>query len=80
MGISGHMLGERKLRRLRRLTGLDIDRAFHRGHDCVGRVITDGVCRHYSIDWDTGEYTLIILPMHWTSCPRRDTEQARPAP
>jgi hypothetical protein len=71
MGISGHMLGERKLRRLSERTGLPLDRALHRGHACEGRTVTDGVCTHYDIDWDSGAHRLIEEPLHWSSCPRK---------
>ena len=81
MGISGHILGEKKLRRLRRLTGLPLDRAYRRGKDCEGRLLgADGVCRHYAIDPDTGEYrqrTESETLLHWVSCrePRDPIEQ-----
>lgn len=73
MGIGGHILGDRKLRRLRELTGLDLDRAYIRNRDAEGRVIeVDGRCVHYSIDPKTGVYALNIDPIHWASCPKED--------
>ena len=72
MGISGHMLGDRALRRLVRKTGLPLDRAYIRGHESEGRVIIDGKCHHYDINPDTGEYREIdpSVSGHWSSCPR----------
>lgn len=72
MGIGGHILGEKKLRQLRQRTGLDLDRAFRRSSQCEGRVIEDGECIHYDIDWETGVHAPIGPPLtHWTSCPKR---------
>ena len=72
MGISGHMLGPRKLRRLSELTGLPLDRAYIRNHDSEGRVIVDGRCVHYEINPETGEHHQIDPEVygHWSSCPR----------
>jgi hypothetical protein len=71
MGISGHILGEKKLRRLRQATGLLLDRAYRRGQQCEGRVIeADGTCSHYRIDPLTEQYLRIERPLHWTSCPK----------
>lgn len=70
MGISGHMLGAAKLRRLAAQTGLPLNRAYRRNGECEGRVIEDGNCRHYTIDWQTGHHQLIERPEHWSSCPK----------
>lgn len=70
MGIGGHMLGEKKLRQLRERTGLSLDRAYRRGQECEGRVVLDGVCQHFSIRWETGEFVPVDHG-HWTSCPGR---------
>ena len=73
MGIGGHMLGEKKLRRLSRLTGLALDRAYRRGRAAEGRVIEDGRCVHYSIDPVTGEHKRRSEGeplLHWSSCSR----------
>ena len=80
MGIGGHILGEKKLRRLSRLSGLDLDRAYIRGHASEGRVIRDGGCVHYAIDPSTGEHERINQPMHWTSCPRAEEGAGEDAP
>lgn len=72
MGIGGHILGERKLRRLREITGLNLDRAYIRNKDAEGRVIEDGRCRHYKIDLDSGQSIEIDPVIHWSSCPRED--------
>lgn len=70
MGISGHILGDRKLRQLQRLTGLPFDRAY-RYHDTGGaRLIDeDGRCRHYIVNFRTGEALLQERTIHWSSCP-----------
>ena len=82
MGISGHILGDRKLRQLQRLTGLPFDRAY-RYHDFgAGRLIdADGKCRHYNVNFRTGETELEEDPIHWQSCPPRviDLEKEYPA-
>lgn len=72
MGIGGHMLGPKSLRRLSRLTGLSLDRAYIRGREAGGRVIEDGRCIHFRIDPKTGASERVERPTHWTSCPRED--------
>lgn len=72
MGIGGHILGERKLRGLRERTGLDLDRAYRRGRECEGRVVEDGVCCHYIINWESGFSMPYPDAMHWASCPPRE--------
>lgn len=72
MGIGGHMLGATKLARLQRLTGLPLDRAFRRNHQCEGRVVWGGTCYHYDIDWATGAHRVETgRIIHWASCPPR---------
>lgn len=73
MGIGGHMLGPTKLARLRRVSGLNLDRAFRRGRQCEGRVIWGDWCLHYEIDWATGEHRRFNPTNHWVSCPQRGT-------
>lgn len=72
MGISGHILGDKKLRRLNRETGFMFDRAYRRGTYGEGREIVEGVCKHYSINWH--EKTIVGMSeeetRHWASCPR----------
>lgn len=70
MGISGHILGERKLRRVNRETGMEFDRAFNRNGRGIGRLVEDGICYHYFIDFSTWETERILQPTHWSSCPR----------
>lgn len=72
MGIGGHILGDRKLRRLRERSDLNLDRAYIRGQECEGRVIQpDGTCEHFTIDPETGASERIDAPMHWVSCPEQ---------
>lgn len=75
MGISGHILGDRKLRQTNRMTGMAFDRAYNRNGHGVGRLIEDGECKHYFIDFRTWETELILEPTHWASCPRRTVPQ-----
>lgn len=82
MGISGHILGARKLRRLQRLTGLPFDRAY-RYHDSGGARLIDenGRCQHYGVNFRTGEAQLQERAVHWWSCPPQiiDLDQECPA-
>ena len=68
MGIGGHVLGPKKLRKLAALTGLPLNRAIIRNHYGEGVVWTEAGCRHYQIDPKTGEHTEIADPFHWASC------------
>lgn len=68
MGISGHILGPKKLRKLSGLTGLPLSRAYIRGNESEGVIWVEEGCQHYDIDWRTGDYTLITSPSHWGSC------------
>jgi len=68
MGIGGHILGPRKLRRLRALTGLPLDRAYIRNHHAEGVIWSDDGCRHFEIDPHTGAHKPIAEPDHWTTC------------
>lgn len=68
MGISGHILGPRKLRKLVRETGMPFDRAYRRNNYGGGRVAYDGTCLHYEIDFTTMSVMPIINPTHWSSC------------
>jgi hypothetical protein len=70
VGISGHILGDRKLRQVNRNTGMHFDRAYNRNGIGVGRLQEDGQCVHYFIDFHTWEVEKILEPTHWTSCPR----------
>lgn len=68
MGIGGHMLGPKKLRRLSRLTDLPLRRAYRRGRYAEG-VVWDGDSHtHYKIDPVTGNHEEIPFPWHWASC------------
>lgn len=68
MGIGGHMLGPRKLRRLKALTGLDVARAYRRGRYAEGVVWSGDQHTHYAIDWESGEVEPLDTPLHWWSC------------
>ncbi len=68
MGIGGHMLGVKKLRRLSALTGLDLRRAYIRGSTAAGVVWTGDDHLHYLINPKTGEHRVESNPMHWGSC------------
>lgn len=68
MGISGHILGERKLRAVNRATGMEFDRAFRYHEWGMGRVRKDGECQHYHIDFRTWEVELDTGAGHWSSC------------
>lgn len=69
MGIGGHILGPKKLRRLSRLTNLDLRRAYIRNGEAEGTVWEDdGSHKHYAINPKTGETRWIPNPMHWGSC------------
>lgn len=71
MGIAGHILGEKKMRKLNRETGMNFDRAFNRNGQGVGRVLFGATDTHYAIDFTTYEIAYIDDPTHWTSCPKR---------
>lgn len=69
MGISGHILGARKLSKLNRETGIQFDRAFNRNGLGAGRVVSEGECiAHYSIDFRNLVVELEAEPQHWWSC------------
>lgn len=68
MGISGHMLGPKKLRKLSKLTGLPLSRAYIRNKAAEGVVWTSNGCEHYWIDPKTGEWEFNDLPSHWYTC------------
>jgi hypothetical protein len=68
MGIGGHMLGPRRLRRLSALTGLDLRRAYIRGSQSEGTVWDGDDHTHYAINPRTGEHKPIEDPFHWSSC------------
>lgn len=69
MGISGHILGARNLRRLNAELGTDFDRAYRLHHQGGGRRVNEqGQCEHYDFNLVTKEVTRDINPMHWTSC------------
>ena len=70
MGIGGHILGPRKLRRLVKATGIPFDRAFNRNGDGGGRTIVDGKCQHYDIDFRSMEVVKLECARHWETCPR----------
>lgn len=72
MGLGSHAVNDRNLRRLQRLTGLPLNRAFIRNHYCHGVVWNhDGTCTHYDIDKTTGEHEPVNDGSHFTSCPPR---------
>lgn len=68
MGIGGHILGAKKLRRLAAKTGLPLDRAYIRGSESEGVVWAADRCRHYRIDTATGDHEEIVDATHWASC------------
>lgn len=75
MGIAGHMLGDKALRRLNLRTGMHFDRAFIRGHECEGRyvlrsTIGGDVCVHCQVDLDTYLIKALTFSHHWSSCYR----------
>ena len=80
MGISGHILGPRKLRRLRAWSGIDFDRAWNRNGYGEARLINEhGKCSHFRVDFQEHRIEEIDLPIHWLSCPPRsalDTARA----
>lgn len=69
MGISGHILGERKLRALQRWSGIPFDRAYNRNGAGGARVVWHGICRHYWVDFREKRIELDPRPTHWFSCP-----------
>jgi hypothetical protein len=69
MGISGHILGDRKLRTLSERAGLDLARAYRRGAYCEAVVRDGDTCHHYEIDYWTGEAVLLTGDVAWASCP-----------
>ena len=68
MGIAGHMLGERKLRRLVAWSGIPFDRAFNRNGEGVARLVVDGRCVHFFVDYRAQTVERITSPTHWSSC------------
>ena len=68
MGMGGHILGPKKLRKLNANTGLGADRAYRRGGYCEARVRVPGGCEHYEVDWVSWEARLVEAPFHWASC------------
>lgn len=72
MGISGHMLGEKKLARLNRETGNNFDRAYNRNGFGAARTFDErGECLHFAVNFKTLEVEMIEFPTHWSSCPSR---------
>lgn len=76
MGIGGHMLGSKKLKRLRDISGLtNIDRAYTRGNYTEARVLMGSRHFHVRVDKTTGEWFPIEGDVtHWTSCPNDGSE------
>ena len=68
MGISGHMLGEKKLRRLNNWSGMEFDRAFNRNGGGAARTIEDGACVHYVVDFEAKKISRNPDSGHWSSC------------
>jgi hypothetical protein len=79
MGIGGHMLGERKLRRLNRETGMVFDRAYNRNGTGVARIKDETGCRHFFVSFQTWEFEEIPEPTHWWSCHHPDEAVAEAA-
>lgn len=71
MGISGHMLSEKSLRRVNRRTGMNFDRAYIRGKYGEGRRIEDGECAHYCFSTKTWACEPVERGLHWSSCMSR---------
>jgi hypothetical protein len=80
MGISGHILGPRKLRRLQRETGLPFDRAYNRNGVGAARIVDDAGCHHYWIDFRDYRVEPIDRPTHWSSCPTDPRLRQPPTP
>ncbi len=70
MGISGHILGPRKLRSLSRLTGLNLKRAYIRNGYSEGIVSNGRWHVHVVIDPYKGSWYVRTVPYsgHWASC------------
>lgn len=78
MGISGHILGDKKLNRLNKETGFNFDRAYNRNGYGEGRVIDEqGRCVHYNIDFNSMSIELSFSPRHWTSCQFLNSTQSK---
>lgn len=74
MGISGHILGDRKLRQLNRESGMDFDRAYrYHGPYYARRINADGRCEHFVVNEVTWEAVPYLAEFHWTSCPKVTT-------
>lgn len=70
MGIGGHILGPRKLRKLAAPTGLPLDRAYIRNGYSEGVVWTADGCEHYRIDPKSGEHQRIGNPAQLDELPK----------
>ena len=75
MGISGHILGDKKLRKVARSTGVPFTSAFIRNREAQGVVIVGDKCLHYWFDPKTWEATRVSNPTHWASCPERSKHE-----
>jgi hypothetical protein len=72
MGLSGHVLSDRRTRTWGRRLGLPFARAMIRSGWGEGVVWTeDGRCEHWKFSPVTGELVFIDKPSHWSSCPGR---------
>lgn len=72
MGISGHILGDRKLRALNReFPGYNFDRAFRYHGPTTARALVDGKCVHYTCNHVLGTVTVNEDASCWSSCKER---------
>lgn len=71
MGISGHILGDRKLRQLNaHFPGYTFNRAYNRNGQGEARMFVNGECIHFWVNFHTWEIERVHPPRHWSSCPR----------
>lgn len=73
MGIGGHMLGEKKLNKLRAIARIRFDRAYRRNSSGEAVVWGDGLeCQHYRLSFGINNTVAVYkmkYAMHWSSCP-----------
>lgn len=86
MGIGGHILGDNKLNRLRRETGIPFRRAYRRGSVGEACLPTDTGCIHYMLRYPAtpkgtvGDNVRIGGPyedVRWSSCRELNEQKAK---